>query len=59
MAGIGYKKSFFEKFYRIVEKAELLGSPILDKFPMKYEDLRLAVRREAVKEKLNCTPQEV
>lgn len=51
MAGIGYKKSFFERFYRVVEKAELLGNPGLDKFPMKYEDLRLAVRRDTELEK--------
>lgn len=43
MAGIGYRPGFFEKYFRVVEKAELHGNPILEKFPMEPNDIRLNV----------------
>ena len=39
MAGIGYQHSYIEKYFRIVEKAELSGNPLLDHFPTGPEDL--------------------
>lgn len=39
MAGIGYQHEVLDSFFRILEKAELSGNPILDHFPTKAGDL--------------------
>ena len=52
MAGIGYRPKFFEKYFRVVEKAELHGNPIIERFPDNHKDIHLAVPAhvEAMKE---------
>lgn len=52
MAGIGYRPKFFEKYFRIVEKVELHGNPIIDTFPTDHKDIKMTLPAhvEAMKE---------
>ncbi|XP_055997796.1 uncharacterized protein LOC130047213 [Ostrea edulis] len=39
MAGIGYRPKFFKEYFRIVEKSESFGNPIIDRFPTNHKDV--------------------
>ena len=39
MAGIGYDHSYFHKYKRIIQKAELSGNPNVDVFPSSADTL--------------------
>ncbi|XP_071144153.1 uncharacterized protein [Mytilus edulis] len=41
MAGIGYRPRYFKKFFRVVEKIELQGNPIIDTFPTTHKDIKI------------------
>ncbi|XP_061171881.1 uncharacterized protein LOC133181379 [Saccostrea echinata] len=39
MAGIGYRPKFFKEYFRIVEKSESFGNPVIDRFPTSHKDV--------------------
>jgi hypothetical protein len=53
MAGIGYRPKFFKDYFRIVEKSESFGNPIIDRFPTNHKDV-MAVAPAHVESMKKC-----